>query len=223
MIKVSASLLAADPLRLGDAVRGMEAAGTDWVHVDVMDGHFVPNMHFGPDAVAALRGATALPLDVHLMLDNPERYAVAFARAGADVLTIHQEIAADVPALLREIRSLGARPGISLKPATSAEAVKPLLHLVDLVLVMTVEPGFGGQKLIPSTLEKVSQIAAMLRNISSRASLQVDGGIDAHTAPAAIQAGADVLVMGSALLRAEDPAAVLRAVRVCERAAIHEQ
>ncbi|MCL2811307.1 MAG: ribulose-phosphate 3-epimerase [Clostridia bacterium] len=213
MIKVSASLLAADPLRLGEALARVEAAGADWLHVDVMDGHFVPNLRFGADEVVALRGATSLPLDVHLMLDNPERHAEAFVRAGADWLTIHQEIKADVPGLLRQIRALGAHPGISIKPSTPAEVLEPLLPLADLVLVMTVEPGFGGQRLIPSTLEKVSCLAGMLQDIGSNAHLQVDGGIDTFTFREAVQAGADVLVMGSALLGADDPVAVMRHVR----------
>jgi len=216
MIKISASLLAADPLWLGQALGSMEAAGVDWIHVDVMDGHFVPNLRFSADAVAALRKATSLPLDVHLMIDNPERHAEAFVRAGADWLTIHQEIAIDVPALLKQIRALGAHPGISIKPTTPPEALELLLPLVDLALVMTVEPGFGGQKLIPSTLEKVSRISAMLRQIGSTAHLQVDGGIDTHTFRDVVQAGADVLVMGSALLGAVDPAEVLRHVRTAQ-------
>ena len=215
-MKVSVSLLAADPLGIGEGLRRMEAAGVDWVHVDVMDGHFVPNLNFGPGVVSALRKATALPLDVHLMIDNPQRHVEAFARAGADFLTVHWEIdggAAALIKLLRKIREMGVRPGISLKPATPAEALEPLLPFVDLVLVMTVEPGFGGQKLIRPTLEKLPRLAAMLRAARSSAYLQVDGGIDAETARDAMAAGADVLVMGSALTGAEDPAAVLRTVR----------
>ena len=213
MTKISASLLAADPLRIAEAVCRMEAAGVDWLHVDVMDGHFVPNLNFGPQVVEALRGQTRLPLDVHLMLDEPERYAEAFVRAGADRLTVHCEIAADVSALLARIRALGASPGVSLKPGTPVEAVLPLLPLADMVLVMTVEPGFGGQKLIPATLEKLPALREAARRAGKSILLQVDGGIGADNARTLTQAGADVLVMGNALVRARSPECVVRAIR----------
>lgn len=213
MIKFSASLLAADPLHIAQNVHRMEAAGVDWLHVDVMDGHFVPNLSFGPAVVAALRGLTKLPLDVHLMLDEPGRYIDVFCKAGADVLTIHQEIDDDLPALLRRIRALGVRPGISIKPDTPCEAIEPLLPWADLVLVMTVHPGFGGQSLIEDTLRKLPKLKTMLGKIGRTVYLQVDGGISPETAPRALDAGADVLVMGSALVGAGDPDAVMRQIR----------
>lgn len=213
MIKFSASLLAADPLHIAKSVRSMETAGVDWLHVDVMDGHFVPNLNFGPAVVAALRAVTKLPLDVHLMLDEPDRYIDVFCKAGADLLTIHQEIDADLPALLRRIRALGVRPGISIKPDTPCEAIEPLLSLVDLVLVMTVHPGFGGQAMIEDVLNKLPKLKTMLHKIGREAHLQVDGGISPETAPRALAAGADVLVMGSALVGASDPASIMRKIR----------
>ena len=212
MIKVSPSILAADPLRLGEEAQRMVDAGCDWLHVDIMDGCFVPNLSYGPSLVKALRGRFSIPLDVHLMIAHPERYVETFIAAGADWLTIHAEAAADLPALLREIRRLGAHPSVSLKPATPAEAIAEALPLCDMVLVMTVEPGFGGQKFMADMMPKI----AALRELGYRGQIMVDGGINADTAAQAVAAGADALVMGTALLRAEDPAAVVRACRALE-------
>ena len=208
MIKVSPSILAADPLRLGEEAQRMVDAGCDWLHVDIMDGCFVPNLSYGPSLVKALRGRFSLPLDVHLMIARPERYVETFIAAGADWLTIHAEAAADLPALLREVRRLGAHPSVSLKPATPAEAIAEALPLCDMVLVMTVEPGFGGQKFQSGALDKLSALRAQAVKIGRpELLLEVDGGIDRTTAPLCVNAGASVLVAGSAVFGAADPAA----------------
>lgn len=203
-IHVAPSILAADFTRLGEQVREAEAAGGDWLHVDVMDGHFVPNISVGLPVVAALRRVTRLPLDVHLMIAEPGRYVEAFVRAGADVLTVHPEADVHLHRTLQQIRALGAKAGVALNPATSEAALRYVLPLVDLVLVMTVNPGFGGQAFLPEVLEKVRSVRRMLDAAGSTARLSVDGGITPATTPLATAAGADVLVAGSAVFGAPE-------------------
>jgi len=213
MIKIYPSILAADALRMGDEIRRMLDAGADGLHVDIMDAHFVPNLSFGPALSAAIRKAFPQAYqDVHLMMDNPQQYLQTFAQAGADAITIHAEIGGDVPGMLGRIRALGCRAGISLKPGTPAEAAAQLLPLCDLVLVMTVEPGFGGQKFMADMMPKITALRAM----GFRGQILVDGGVNAQTAALCVASGADSLVMGTALLKAEEPAALMEACRGLE-------
>ena len=198
MIKIAPSILAADFAALGDAVRSAEAGGADYIHVDVMDGHFVPNITLGPPIVAALRRCTALPLDVHLMIEAPERYLAAFASAGASILTVHVEACPHLHRTVQQIRELGVHPGVTLNPATSLESVREILPSVDQVLVMTVNPGFGGQRYIPTMTAKIRALAEMLRPCPG-IEIEVDGGVDLNTAGEVASAGATVLVAGTAI------------------------
>lgn len=209
-IKIAPSILAADFAHLAKAVESAEAAGVDYIHVDVMDGHFVPNISIGPPVVRSLRQVTPLPLDVHLMISDPLRYASAFAEAGADVLTVHVEATPHLHRILQRIRDLGVRPGVSLNPATPAASISEILNDVALVLVMTVNPGYGGQAFIEHTLRKIAQVRDMLDSAGSAAELEVDGGIGPQTAERVVAAGATVLVAGTAIFGAPEgvPAAV---------------
>ncbi|MEW6183695.1 MAG: ribulose-phosphate 3-epimerase [Bacillota bacterium] len=210
MIKIAPSILAADFAHLADEVRKVEPAGVAYLHVDVMDGWFVPNITIGPEVVASLRSHTRLILDVHLMIAAPDRYLADFARAGADILTVHAEACPHLHRTLAAIRELGIRAGVALNPATPPEVLDYVLDLVDLILVMTVNPGFGGQEFLPAMLPKITYIknALSLRNL--QAEIEVDGGINVETAPKVIEYGANVLVAGSSVFRSPDPAKAVR-------------
>lgn len=210
---VAPSLLSADFGSLAEAVRLVQQVGGDWVHLDIMDGVFVPNITFGPQMVAALRPHCRLHFDAHLMISRPAEFVPRFAEAGADTITVHYESTVHVHRLLQQIRGLGKKAGISVVPSTPAEALTELLPEVDLILVMTVNPGFGGQRLIPRTLDKVRRLATLRRETGHDFLLEVDGGINRDTCRSAVAAGADVLVAGSAVFSSQDPAQEIQALR----------
>ena len=214
--KLAPSILSADFARLGDAVAAAEAGGADWIHVDVMDGHFVPNLTFGPKMVSDLRQATGLPLDVHLMIERPEDWVAKYVAAGATYVTVHLEAARDAAAVLDAIRAAGAKPGLTLNPETDVARVVPYLDRADLVLVMSVHPGFGGQAFIPAALDRLRTLRAALDERGSAAELEVDGGIKPENARDAARAGASVLVAGSAVYL--DPDGVAAAIAKFRRA-----
>jgi ribulose-phosphate 3-epimerase len=204
MIKLAPSILSADFARLGEQIEEVARAGADYIHVDVMDGHFVPNITIGAPVVAAIRPVTSLPLDVHLMIEHPERYISDFVNAGADIITVHVEACPRLQSTIQLIKELGAKAGVSLNPATPVGAVEEFLRHVDLVLVMSVNPGFGGQSFIPETLPRIANMRKILDDRGLSAELEVDGGIDADNAPDIVKAGADVLVAGNSVFRAEE-------------------
>ena len=203
-VKIAPSILAANFARLGQEAREAEEAGADWLHLDVMDGHFVPNITFGPSVVKAIRGCTNLTLDVHLMIEKPERYLADFAEAGADRITVHVETCPHLHSTIQQIKALGLKAGVTLNPATPLTALEEILPDIDLALIMSVNPGFGGQAYIPGSTAKIARLRKMLDRIGSTAELEVDGGVNATTIPEIVEAGATVLVAGSAIFNDRD-------------------
>jgi ribulose-phosphate 3-epimerase len=213
-VKIAPSILSSDFGRLAEEIAAVERGGADWIHVDVMDGRFVPNITIGPVVVAGARRATRLPLDVHLMIEDPDRYLEAFAKAGADVLTVHAEACRHLHRTIQQIRSLGVKAGVALNPGTPLSAVEEVLGDLDLLLIMSVNPGFGGQAFIPSSVDKVRRARALLDGFGTRAELEVDGGVDASNVAELSRAGATVLVAGSAVYgHPLGPAAGIRDLR----------
>ena len=213
MIKIAPSILASDFARLGEEVKDVEAAGADYIHVDVMDGHFVPNITIGAPIVRALRPVTTLPLDVHLMIENPDLYIEEFADAGADILTVHAEACPHLHRTIQLIKSTGTKAGVVINPGTPVEAIKHVIEDVDLVLLMTVNPGFGGQAFIERILSKITETKQLAASLGVSPEIEVDGGVNAETARLCIEAGATVLVAGSAIYNQSDRKAAIDQIR----------
>lgn len=212
MVKIAPSILSADFAKLGQEIKDVEAGGADYIHVDVMDGHFVPNITIGPLIVEAIRPITSLPLDVHLMIENPDQYIPAFAEAGATIISVHQEACLHLHRTIQLIKENNVKAGVVINPATPAEMIKEILVDVDLVLIMTVNPGFGGQSFILNMIEKIKQIALWREELGLSFEIQVDGGVNTETAKLCVDAGADVLVAGSAVFNLADRKQAIEAI-----------
>lgn len=213
MIKIAPSILSADFAKLGEEIKEVEQGGADWIHVDVMDGHFVPNITIGPLIVEAIRPITSLPLDVHLMIEEPDRYIEQFAKAGADYITVHAEACRHLHRTIQLIRSFGVKPGVVLNPHTPVETIQHVLEDIDLVLFMTVNPGFGGQKFISSVVPKVKQLSDIVKERNLSLEIEIDGGINSETIGLCVEAGATVFVAGSAVYNQKDRAAAIQKIR----------
>jgi ribulose-phosphate 3-epimerase len=213
MVKIAPSILSADFSKLENEIKKVEQAGADLLHIDIMDGHFVPNLTFGPPVVSSIRKVSKLPFDVHLMINNPDAFLSEFVRAGADMITIHAETAPHLHRLLQTIKDYGIRSGIALNPATSISVVEEVLDITDMVLIMSVNPGFGGQKFIPSSISKIARLKKMIEDRKLNIDIEVDGGINQQNAQPVIQAGANILVAGSAVYGAADMADAIKNIR----------
>lgn len=213
MIKIAPSILSADFSKLGDEIKAVEDAGADWIHVDVMDGHFVPNITIGPPVIESIRKVTDLPLDVHLMIENADCYIKSFADAGADILTVHVEACRHLNRTLQSIREHKVKAGVVLNPATPLSTLEEVLHEIDMVLLMTVNPGFGGQSFIPSMLDKISNLSDIMSNYEDEIELQVDGGVKPDNAGDIKESGATILVAGSAIFNSKDYTKAIQTLR----------
>jgi ribulose-phosphate 3-epimerase len=222
MIKIAPSILAADFSKLAEEVREVEKAGADLIHIDVMDGHFVPNITMGPIVVEALRPVTSLPLDVHLRIENPDAYIEQFAKAGADYITVHVEACPHLHRTLQLIRSTGVKTGVVLNPHTPVESILHVLENVDMVLFMTVNPGFGGQAFIHSVLPKVKQLSAIIKERNLEIEIEIDGGVDENTIISCVEAGATVLVAGSAIFNQKNRSEALQTIRAAGEGALQK-
>ncbi|HLR80251.1 MAG TPA: ribulose-phosphate 3-epimerase [Bacillota bacterium] len=220
MIKIAPSILSADFSKLAEEIKDVENGGADYIHVDVMDGHFVPNITIGPLIVEAIQPITSLPLDVHLMIENPDQYIPMFVDAGASIITVHQETCPHLHRTIQTIKDAGVKAGVTINPATPVEMIQPILPDVDLVLLMSVNPGFGGQSFIHQTVDKINEVAQWRKELGLSFEIEVDGGVNVETAKRCVDAGADVLVAGSAIFNEEDRKQaiqnIIRATRISE-------